>query len=382
MKPRVALSLGLWALIIAAACLATVLGPHRGVGEIFVLVMFQAFPAVGVLLVVRQPGNPIGPIFMLTGALAAIQGLSEAVVDRALASHDLAGIVVRTAAWAQSWMWLPALAVPLVFGTLLLPDGRPFSSFFRRVTVAATVTVGGTVLLYAAAALTTPTAELVDKAGSEQAQGGERVFFAAISVLVAGTLVCALLGVVSLALRYRRGSEQVRQQLKAVLLSAGLAVACVVAGSFTDDLQNTLEPVGIALLALGVGLAILRYRLYDLDRIVSRTVSYALVTGALIGVYIGCVALLTDVLPFAGTVGSAASVLVAVALFAPLRRRVQSVVDRRFNRARYDAETTVAAFASRLRDQVELDAVRRDLVAVVRGTVAPSHVSVWMRSVR
>jgi uncharacterized membrane protein YidH (DUF202 family) len=373
------LSLSVWVLILAAAAGAAVIEPRRGAGELVVTVMIQAFPAVGVLLVARRPGNAIGPIFLLTGALAAVQGLSESIVARALAEQDLSGIAVRAAAWLQSWTWLPTITIPLVFGTLLLPDGRPLSPFFRRVTVAAAVSVGGTVALYAAAALTTPTAELVNANSSNQAQGLERVFFTAVTVLVACALVCAVLGVVSLALRYRRGSEQVRQQLKLVLLAAALALACVLAGSFVNDLQNTLEPVGIALLAVGVGVAILRYRLYDIDRIVSRTVSYAVVTGLLVGVYVGVVALTTRVLPLPGDVGTAASVLVAVGLFAPLRRRVQNAVDRRFNRARYDAEATVTAFAGRLRDNVELDSVRADLLAVVRQTVEPAHASLWLR---
>jgi hypothetical protein len=124
--------------------------------------------------------------------------------------------------------------------------------------------------------------------------------------------------------------------------------------------------------------AILKYRLYDIDRIISRTVAYAIVTGLLIGVYAGLVLLATEVLRLHSTVAVAAAPLAAAALFAPVRRRVQHTVDRRFNRARYDADRTVTAFAARLQDAVDLDAVRDDLVGVVRASLEPAHISVWI----
>ncbi len=123
-----------------------------------------------------------------------------------------------------------------------------------------------------------------------------------------------------------------------------------------------------------------KYRLYEIDRLISRTLSYAILTALLVGTFVGLVVLTTDALPFSSTVGVAASTLAAFALFNPLRRRVQRAVDRRFNRARYDAERTVAAFAARLRDAVDLDAVQAELLATVRHAVEPSHATVWLRS--
>jgi hypothetical protein len=137
--------------------------------------------------------------------------------------------------------------------------------------------------------------------------------------------------------------------------------------------------VGVAALPVCIGVAILKYRLYEIDRLISRTLSYAVVTGLLIAVYVGMVALTTRALPLSSSVGVAASTLAAVALFTPLRRRVQRIVDRRFNRTRYDAEATVAAFTARLRDSVDLDTVRADLVDVVNRAVEAAHVSVWIR---
>jgi hypothetical protein len=141
----------------------------------------------------------------------------------------------------------------------------------------------------------------------------------------------------------------------------------------------SLPVVGIAAVPVSMGIAILKYRLYDIDRIISRTLSYAIVTGLLIGVYAGLVLLTTQVLRIHTPVAVAASTLAAAALFNPLRRRVQRLVDRRFNRARYDADQTVAAFATQLKDAVELDSVRDDLAAVVHKTLEPAHVSVWIR---
>jgi hypothetical protein len=131
------------------------------------------------------------------------------------------------------------------------------------------------------------------------------------------------------------------------------------------------------LIPIAVGVAILRYRLYDIDRIISRTLSYTIVTGLLVGLYAGLVLLATQVLSITSPVAVAASTLAAAALFSPLRRRVQRVVDRRFNRVRYDADQTVTAFAARLRDAVDLDAVRSDLLTVVNAAVEPAHISVW-----
>jgi len=142
-----------------------------------------------------------------------------------------------------------------------------------------------------------------------------------------------------------------------------------------SDLAGTV--LGLALPA-SMGVAIFKYRLYDIDRIISRTLAYAIVTGLLVGVYAGLVLLATQVLKFHSTVAVAAATLAAAALFNPVRRRVQWVVDRRFNRARYDADQMVAAFAVRLKDTVDLDSVRDDLAGVVQQALEPAHLSVWV----
>ena len=189
-------------------------------------------------------------------------------------------------------------------------------------------------------------------------------------------------------LSWRRSSGERRQQLKWLATGAAVTLASVViavplssAGAPTTLLQwvGGLAWFGVAALPVAIRVAILKYRLYDIDRIISRTLAYAIVTGVLIGVYVGVVLLATRVLPFHTPVAVAGATLLAAALFNPLRQRVQRMVDRRFNRARYDADRTIAAFAARLQDAVDLDAVQDDLAGVVHRALEPAHVSVWIR---
>jgi hypothetical protein len=162
----------------------------------------------------------------------------------------------------------------------------------------------------------------------------------------------------------------------------GAAIALVggVLGSvFNSSAVGSVLFFGIVALPVSIGVAILKYRLYEIDRLISRTLSYAIVTGLVVGVYVGVVTLVTKGLGFSSPIAVAASTLAAVALFNPLRVRIQRVVDRRFNRARYDADAIVAAFTTRLRDAVDLEAVRSELLEVVNRAVEPAHASVWIR---
>ena len=187
------------------------------------------------------------------------------------------------------------------------------------------------------------------------------------------------------AMSYRRSSGERRQQLKWLLTGAASGLAGLLLtlmdsapGGWGIVIQ-IFGAAGAIALPVCIGIGILRYRLFDIDRILSRTVAYAIITGLLLGVYAGLVLLATQVLGFASTWAVAASTLAAVALFTPLRRRVQRAVDRRFNRARYDADLMVDAFAARLQEAVDLDTVRADLAAVVRAALEPAEVTVWVR---
>jgi len=220
-------------------------------------------------------------------------------------------------------------------------------------------------------------AVLDNPAGSDAWWGGiQAIFFPAVAV-------CWLVWLTGQVLRYRHASGERRLQMKWLLSGATLfvvaAIALVSAGSASGWWQTVvvLATIGSFALPVSLGFGILKFRLYDIDRIISRTVAYAVVTGLLVGLYAGLVLLATQVLRFHGPAAVALSTLVAAALFNPLRRRVQRTVDRRFNRARYDAERTVAAFAARLQDHVELGEVRADLLDVVNAALEPAHLSVW-----
>jgi hypothetical protein len=187
------------------------------------------------------------------------------------------------------------------------------------------------------------------------------------------------------AFAYRHSAGERRLQLKWLLSGAAAGIILAVGGfvvSITVPALNGIGSiagaVGIVALPVSLGLGILKFRLYDIDRIISRTLAYAIVTGLLVGVYAGLVLLATQVLAIKSPAAVATSTLAVAALFNPLRRRVQRAVDRRFNRARYDADQTVAAFAARLKDAVDLDSVRDDLASVVAKVLEPAHVSVWM----
>ena len=191
---------------------------------------------------------------------------------------------------------------------------------------------------------------------------------------------------------WRRADGERRQQLKWLMSGAAICVVgltvTVVFGTLdtkaSPAAQSALDVLSLAVVALpvSIGVAILKYRLYDIDRIISRTLAYAIVTGLLVGVYAGLVLLATEVFRLHAPVAVAAATLAAAALFNPVRRRVQRAVDRRFNRARYDAEQTVAALAARLKDAVDLDSVRDDLANVEQKALEPVHVSVWMNERR
>ena len=204
------------------------------------------------------------------------------------------------------------------------------------------------------------------------------------TVLIAATGLAAVL---SLAFRYRRARTAERAQLKWLVYAGALIVAALLAegpaerimgpGNAANNLQNAMVSGAVALVPVAIGVAVLRYRLYDINRVISRTLAYAIITGVLAGIYAGLVLLATEVLHVHTPVAVAAATLAAAALFNPLRRRVQRTVDRRFNRARYDAEITVTAFAARLTNAVDLDAVRDDLAQVVQTALEPAHLTMW-----
>jgi hypothetical protein len=181
-------------------------------------------------------------------------------------------------------------------------------------------------------------------------------------------------------LSWRRATGERRQQLK--WLASGATVTLVVlAASFgisSASVSGEVLGIGLAALPVGIGVGILKYGLYEIDRIISRTLAYAIVTGLLVGLYAGLVLLATEVLSLSSSIAVAASTMAAAALFNPLRRRAQHATDRRFNRARYDGDETIEAFAARLQGAVDLDTAREDLTGVVHKALEPAHISIWI----
>ena len=371
-------------LLAGALVLSALIGQLSVLGSGPIVPVAMVYAAVGFVVARRQPGNPIGWIlitFIVVFLLSGVAGGYAALYYR-FGHH---GLPLAPAAVLLTPLWAPALLLFPV-GILLFPDGRLAARRWRWVLRA--YAVAGAL---ASAAVFAPAATAVarhdvriDAAGNlistGRPQGGP---LAAAGVLVLGLILVIVLSFVAhQVLSWRRATGQRRQQLKWLATGAAvtLAVIAVSLGTSSTSVVGEILGIGLAALPVGIGVGILKYHLYEIDRIISRTLAYAIVTGVLVGIYAGLVLLATRVLGFHSSVAVAVSTLAAAALFHPLRHRVQRTVDRRFNRARYDADQTVTAFAARLKDAVNLDSVRDDLAAVVEKALEPAHMSVWIRA--
>jgi hypothetical protein len=352
-------------------------------------VWFSAvFAAVGLVVAWRRPGNPLGWLF-LAGAI--LNGLSQDASFYAVADYRL-----RHGSLPLGWVavlaqpgWAPSIAVAGLV-VLLFPDGRPPSRRWRWVLwvflAASALWIGGA--LIASVGAIAGHHVRVDAGGNllvlSHPTGSAAWWGVVEAVFLPVLAICWLGSVAAQVLSYRHSSGERRQQLKWLAVGSALAAVGIPFAAWLSQRPGISGVVGdiagLGLLGVPVcmGVAILRYRLFDIDRIISRTLAYALVTGLLVGVYAGLVLLATGVFRFHSTVAVAAATLAAAALFTPLRHRVQRLVDRRFNRARYDADQTVAAFAARLKDAVDLDSVGNDLTGVVSEVLEPAHVSIWL----
>ena len=371
-------------LLAGALVLSALTGQLSVLGSGPIVPIVVVYAAVGFVVARRQPGNPIGwilitwiVVFLLSGVAGGYAALYYRFGHHGL---PLAPVVVLLTP-----LWAPALLLfPVVI--LLFPDGRLAARRWRWV-LGAYAVAGATASAAVFAPAVTAVARhdvRVDAAGNlistGRPHGGP---LAAVGVLVLGLILVIVLSFVAhQVLSWRRATGQRRQQLKWLATGAAvtLAVIAVSLGTSSTSIVGEILGVGLAALPVGIGVGILKYRLYDVDRIISRTLAYAIVTGVLVGVYAGLVLLATQVLEFHTSVAVAVSTLAAAALFNPLRHRVQRTVDRRFNRARYDADQTVTAFAAQLKDAVDLDSVRGDLAAVVEKALEPAHMSVWIRA--
>jgi two-component system, NarL family, sensor kinase len=332
------------------------------------------FAACGALLAWHRPRNPIGWLFLTAGVAGATSASGvQLLFLAAQRGWGPAALGVLASLFIRSWPLAIGLCLPMAL--LLFPDGRPVGPRWRW-TIWAAAAEG---LLF----------ELMFYGPGRQTFGYFSVtpyltipFFNHLAALWTGSNIAyaAILGlaVASLVVRYRRGGDAERRQL------LWLVLACLVVFAYAGlwwGIAGTGPVLGLLVIPLipaAITVAILRHQLLDIRLVFSRTLSYAIVTGLLAGVYAGLVLLLSQALPYSGPVAVATSTLACVALFTPLRRRTQRMVDRQFNRARYDADQAIAAFAARLQDAVNLDTVSADLTAVVQAALEPAHLSVWV----
>jgi hypothetical protein len=347
------------------------------------------YGAVGLIVAWRKPGNPLGWVFLFTGLFLALsQDASFYVVADYRLHHGT--LPLGWAAVLTQPGWAPAITL-LGVALLLFPDGHPPSRRWRWLAW----TYLGVAALWIGGAFVVSVSALaghgvhVDSGGNLVALtgriSGPDAWWGVVQLAFFPLLaLCWVLSAASQVVSYTRSSGERRQQLKWLLTGAvagvaGIALSATAHGTGLIGLLGSIAgATGLLALPVSMGVAVFKYRLFDIDRIISRTLAYAIVTGLLVGVYAGLVLLATDVLGVKGPVTVAAATLAAAALFAPVRGRVQRIVDRRFNRARYDAERTIGTFTARLQDDVDLDTVRADLLAAVHQALEPAHASVWL----
>jgi hypothetical protein len=379
-------------LTVAAVIWLEVLIHEGNLGQnVLNLVILITIGAAGLVVARAQPRNPVGWLLLASalGLALSYAGGSYAVLIYRQGHRSLP---FGPVAILLNLLWAPGI---VTFGliVLLFPDGR-LTRGWRRVMWAYLAVAGCWPAAIYAVAIGTIAGHRIqlDSGGGLtviDSPAGSAAWLGALEELILPLMVAFwVLILARQAARYRNASGEECAQLKWLLWGSivfMLSGTVIVLAGTLDPNPSVIVRVaeGVALVALNafplsVGVAILKYRLYEIDRVISRTLAYVIVTGLLVGCYAGVVALGTDVLPFRGSVAVAASTLVVAALFNPLRRRVQHAVDRRFNRARYNAELTVAAFAARLQDAVDPAAVQADLLGAVQRSLEPVHASVWL----
>ena len=376
---------GIAGLDIIVFLIASMIGPAGDAGAIALYVIgIGSFAGVGAMLCTRVPANSIGVLLLAAGTT-----LVAAVV---IGTYADAG-ALQVPPWPGSGlarrigdaMFIYPFVIALIGVPLVFPDGRLPSPRFRWVVgIAIADMVAWTIL-----------GTLLDQQArrSDPALAALAPLFGAVETFVlVATLVSFGAAVMAVSLRFRRGDPVQRQQVKWLAADVGLAAIVLPVSLLLTDMNPALADAlsSLAILAMFalpivIAIAVLRYRLYEIDRIISRTIGWAIVTGVLVAVFVVVVVTLQAVLApltHENTLAVAASTLVAFALFQPLRRRVQLGVDRRFDRARYDGQRTVDAFAERLRNEIDISAAHGDLVATASAAVRPVAAGLWLRHAR
>jgi len=386
-RPSAAALLGASILLLAAALVGLSLLARKPGYPLLPLMIAIPSAAIGVLVARRQPRNPSG--WLLLGIAVAILLSTGAGVYSLLVYRLGRDLPLGPLGLVLYQLWSPALALFLLV-ILLFPDGRLPSPRWRPAAWAYCLLCGSYLALLIGVAVDAISGHQIRV---DDAYGGLTVvdypvgrFAATQNVILLLILAFGLCFVGRQLLSLRNSSGDRRQQLKWLtfgsvicVISAGLSIPGQAAPSGLWAALNNVLSLGFIALPASIGVGILRYRLYEIDRLISRTLAYAIVTGLVVGVYAALVTMVHSVISYRSPLAVAVATLAAVAAFNPLRRRVQKTVDRRFNRTRYDAEVTIAAFAARMQDVADLDEVRSDLAAVAYRALEPAHISVWVR---
>ena len=358
-------------------------------GELLTLVSFLAFPIVGALIASRHPKNPVGWICLAVGLLWMIIFLGDFIPG--------SGPYPVTMDALTQWIWIPPIGLLGIYLILLFPDGKLPSRRWRPL-----AWLAGVVMVLASLGVTFAPGPLEGHPGMRNPFGLEGVPWVATAVFIVLLLLplCMLASALSLVMRYRRSEGEERQQIKWIAFAASvvglLYLIAMVSSLFfplgwgvpgTPLWLGLLQQAALASFAavpIAVGFGVLKYRLYEIDLLINRTLVYGSLTATLAAVYFAGVAATETV--FRALTGQerqpqvaiVVSTLVIAALFSPLRRRIQGLIDRRFYRRRYDARKTLESFSTKLRDETDLEALNADLVGVVRETMQPTYVSLWL----
>jgi hypothetical protein len=371
-------------------------GADLTTGGQLVFLPFLAFPLVGALVASRRPENPIGWVCLAVGLLWMLIDVTDRYVVYGVASPGSVPLPMMIAG-INNWLWVPAVGLIGTYLLLLFPDGRLPSRRWRPL-----AWLSGAVLVLASVGVMLAPGPLQNLGRIRNPFGleGQHWLTSAGYAVLPLLPLCMLASALSLVLRFRRSGGEERQQIKWIAFSASVVVIVYLitmavsllspAGSwFAEnapiwlDLLQYTALMSLSVVPIAVGFAILKHHLYDIDLLINRALVYGSLTATLVLVYVASVAALQAALRVLtgqeSTLAVVASTLAIAALFGPLRRRVQALVDRRFYRRKYDAAKTLEAFSARLREETDLDALGEGLVGVVRGTVQPEHTSLWMR---
>jgi hypothetical protein len=338
---------------------------------------------VAVVLCRQVPDNPIGWLYLAAWTYATI---TQAIAEYAswTEGHQPDAPLSSASTWVANWSWVPLLSLLVLFPLLLYPDGHLPSPRWRRTGQAA---VAVTVLWTVSFAF--EGSDYASVSGTDQAPGNpmtpdalEPFFNMSKFVLAFVFIGLVLAAVVSLFLRYKRGNDTVRAQLKwfAFAGTTWIVILVLPADHGNGGWVDVLMGLALPLMQIAICIAITRHGLYEIDRIISRTLAYAVVTGAVIATYALVVTTITRLLPLSSTLAVTIATLVAAALFQPLLHLVRGTIDRRFNRASYSAQLTIDRFGARLRHEIDSQTLSKDLLDVVGSTVEPKRLHLWLRT--